>query len=172
MIFLSKFPPFCKVREQCSLFPAFLLKRRIFLFSGVSCFSGVPVFRRSPSFRRSCWKTIVDVNWFCEPNMSYFNLLDFADFLMHACITLVSRFVWWCGNPGCPLIQPHTCACNMCIISSFVVNWQFRRIDRIGSHKLASYLPCPPCSCTYNSHIVKNVSFLAYFKRIFNSCLV
>jgi len=33
------------------------------------------------------------------------------------------------------LIQPHTCPCNTCIISSFVISWQFRRIDHNGSHK-------------------------------------
>ena len=27
------------------------------------------------------------------------------------------------------LIQSHTCACNVCFVSSFVITWQFRRID-------------------------------------------
>jgi len=54
--------------------------------------------------------------------------------------SLVSRFVSWCGNRGCALMQPHTCACNMGIISSFVINWQFRRVDHNGSHNPVSVL--------------------------------
>jgi len=84
--------------------------------------------------------------------LSYFNLLDLADFLMHTGITSFPfRCLMW--QPGCALIQPHTCACKMCIISSFVIHWQFRRIDHNGSHKPISVLP--PSSCTYNSHITK-----------------
>jgi len=32
------------------------------------------------------------------------------------------------GHLWCELIKPHACACYICIISSFVINWQFRRI--------------------------------------------
>jgi len=34
-----------------------------------------------------------------------------------------------------------------------------------------AYLFCPPSSSTYNSHINKDESCLAYFMRIFNSCV-
>ena len=37
-------------------------------------------------------------------------------------ISSAFRFVFWCSNHGCALIQPYTCVCNMCIISSFVIN--------------------------------------------------
>jgi len=40
--------------------------------------------------------------------LSHFNLLGLADFLMH-----LSRFVFWCGIPGCALMQLHTCGCNI-----------------------------------------------------------
>ena len=98
--------------------------------------------------------------------LSYFNLLDLADFW---CIT-VSLFIFWCGNRGCALIQPHTCACNMYIVLSMVINWQSRRFDHNDSHMPESVLY--PSSCTCNSHIIKNKSFLAYFMRILNSCVV
>jgi len=51
-------------------------------------------------------------------------------------------------------MQSHTCACNMCFISSFAINWQFRRIDHNGSHKPVSVFPLS--NSTYNSHIIKN----------------
>ena len=54
--------------------------------------------------------------------------------------SLVSSFVFWCGNPGCALMELHTCACNVCIISSIVINWQFRWIDHNGSLKPVSVL--------------------------------
>ena len=98
--------------------------------------------------------------------LSYFNLFDLADFW---CIT-VSLFIFWCGNRGCALIQPHTCACNMYIVLSMVINWQSRRFDHNDSHMPESVLY--PSSCTCNSHIIKNKSFLAYFMRILNSCVV
>ena len=74
------------------------------------------------------------------------------------------------GNPGCVLIQSHTCACNMCFVSSFTINWQFRRIDLIGSQK--PYLFFSRSNCAYNTHIRKNENFLAYFMRILNSRVV
>jgi len=61
----------------------------------------------------------------------YFNVHDLADFIMHH--HKVSRFVF-------VLIQSHTCACTKSFISRFVINWQFRRIDHIGSHKPVSVL--------------------------------
>jgi len=78
-------------------------------------------------------------NWSSETNFKTvpFQLAWFR-WLFDA--SLVSRFIFWSGNPGCALIQPHTCACNMRIISSFVINWQFRRIDHNGSHKPVSVL--------------------------------
>jgi len=72
-------------------------------------------------------------------------------------VSLVSRFIFCCGKPGQALIQPHTCACNMCIISSFVRNWQFRRIDHNGSQKPVSVRS--PSSFTYNSHIKEKRKF-------------
>jgi len=30
--------------------------------------------------------------------------------------SLASRFVFLCGNPGCSLTHPHTCACTTCVI--------------------------------------------------------
>ena len=53
---------------------------------------------------------------------------------------LVSHFVFWCGNPGCALIQLDTCVCDMYIISRFVINWHFRRTVHYGSHKPVSVL--------------------------------
>ena len=58
----------------------------------------------------------------------------------------------------------------MCIISSFVINWRFRRIDQNGSHKPVYALP--PSSCIYNSHIIEKRQFFAYFMHILNSCVV
>jgi len=81
----------------------------------------------------------------------YFYVLDLADFIMHHWFP-ISFFV---------LIQSHYCGWNMCIISSFVNNWQFRRINHNGSNNPVSVLP--PSSCTCNSHIIKNERFLAYF---------
>jgi len=62
--------------------------------------------------------------------LSNFNALDLADFMMHHWLP-VSFFV---------LIQSHTCACNMCFVSSFVINRQFRWIDHNGSQKPISVL--------------------------------
>jgi len=78
-------------------------------------------------------------NWFSVPNFKtvVFQLAWFS-WLFDA--SLLSCFIFWCGNPGCALLQLHTCACNMCIISSFVINWQFRQIDHNSSHKPASVL--------------------------------
>ena len=74
-------------------------------------------------------------------------MLSLADFMMYHWFP-VSFFV---------LISSHTCACNMCFVSSFVINWQFRRIDRNGTQKPVSFLS--PSSCTYNSHIKKKRKF-------------
>jgi len=70
---------------------------------------------------------------------------------MHA--SLLSRFIFWYGNPRCALIQPHThtCACNMCIIMSYVIHWQFRLIDHNGSHKPASVLSSQQCRINNSS---------------------
>jgi len=59
-----------------------------------------------------------------------FNVLDLADFMMHH---------WF---PVCffVVIQLHTCTCNMCFVSSFVISWQFRRIDHNRSHEPVSVL--------------------------------
>jgi len=62
--------------------------------------------------------------------LSNFNVLDLADFMMHHWFP-VSFFV---------LMQSLTCSCNMCFVSSFVINWQFRRIDDNGSQKPFSVL--------------------------------
>ena len=92
--------------------------------------------------------------------LSFFNVLDLADFMMQHWFP-VSFFV---------LVQSHTCVCNMYFLSSFVINWQFKRIDRNGSHTPVSVLYLR--NCTYNSYIIKNENFLEYFLRILNSCVV
>jgi len=100
--------------------------------------------------------------------LSCFNLLDLADFLMHA--SLVSCFVFWCGN-----WQPLVCAnaaAHLCLqyVHHFELHHWFRRIDHNGS--TSSHLFCLPSSSTYNSHIIKNVSFLVYFMHVLKSCRV
>ena len=66
-------------------------------------------------------------NWFSDPSCkNVLFQLAWLSWVFHA--SLVSRFVFWCGNPGCAPMQLYTCTCNTCIISSFVNNWQFRRI--------------------------------------------
>jgi len=49
------------------------------------------------------------------------------------------------------------------------LNWQFRWIDHNGSHN--PYLFFLLSNCAYNSHIIKNENFLAYFIRTLNSCI-
>jgi len=78
----------------------------------------------------------------------YFNVIGLADFKMYNWFP-ISFFV---------LISSHTCACNMCFVSSFVINWQFRLIDHNGTQKPVFVLS--PSSRTYNSHIKKTKSFL------------
>jgi len=65
--------------------------------------------------------------------LSYFNVLGLADFMLYHLFP-VSFIV---------LIPSHTCTCNtgMCFVSSFVINWLFRRIDHNGTHKHVSVLP-------------------------------
>jgi len=58
----------------------------------------------------------------------------------------------------------------MCIISSMIINWQFRRIDHNDLHKPEPVMS--PSSCTYDSHITKNERSLAYCMHILNSCVV
>ena len=50
-------------------------------------------------------------------------LLQRIDLAFYA--SLVSGIVFRWGDPGCALMQPHTCACNMCTISIFVIDWHF-----------------------------------------------
>jgi len=88
--------------------------------------------------------------------LSYFNVLGLADFMMyHQCP--VSFFA---------LIPSHTCAYNMCFVSSFVINWQFKRIEHNGTHKPGI------CSVPQQLYISQphknNENFLAYFMRILN----
>ena len=89
---------------------------------------------------------------YINPKDTYGRLIDFVSqisklsYFMHGLVDFVMhlKFVvlfFWGGNPGCVLMHSHTCACNMCIISSLVINWQFRRIDYNGSHKPISVLP-------------------------------
>jgi len=89
--------------------------------------------------------------------LSNFSVLDLVDFMMHRWFP-VAFFV---------LIQSHTCACNGCIVSSFVIIWQFRRIDHNGP-----YLFFLLSNCTYNSHIIKNENFLVYSMHILDSCII
>jgi len=70
--------------------------------------------------------------------LSNFNVLGLADFMIIPSFLFLT-FV---------LMQSHTCACNMSFVSSFVIYWQFRRIDHNGSHK--PYLFFLLSNCTYN----------------------
>ena len=88
----------------------------------------------------------------------YFNM---HDFMMH--YHKVSHFIF-------VLIQLHTCVCNMRFILSFFINWQFRQINHIGSHKPVSVLSFS--NFTFNSHITGNENFLTYFVRIISSYVV
>jgi len=86
---------------------------------------------------RKAWKTYIwTFSWSSSTNF----FLQLAWFIRLFGASLVSSFLFWFGNPGCALMGPHTYACNVCIISSFVINWQFRRIDHNGSHKPISVL--------------------------------
>jgi len=60
-------------------------------------------------------------NWFSEPNFKtvLFELV-WLSWLFDA--SWVSRFILWCDNSGCELMQPHTCTCKMCIISRFIIS--------------------------------------------------
>jgi len=111
-------------------------------------------------------------DWFSEPNLKtvLFQLHSF-NWLFDA--SLVSRFVFWCGTPGCVLIQPHNCACNMCIISIFV-NFGSSGGLIITVHSSPYLSVLSPSGCTYNSYIIKNESFVAVanFMRILHSCVV
>ena len=64
-------------------------------------------------------------------------------------------------------IQSHTCACHMCVISSFDSSGGL-----IRTAHTCPYLSFPLSNCTYNNHKIKNEKFLAYFMRILNSCVV
>ena len=86
-------------------------------------------------------------------------MLDLAHFIMRHLFP-VSFFV---------LIQSHSCCRNMCIISSLVIG---SLGGLIITAQASPYLFCPPGRCTYNSHIIKDESFLAYFMCILNSCVV
>ena len=99
------------------LFEVGLSKRVIFLF-GSNCINAQDNYERLIDFLSQISK------------LSNFNVLDLADFMMHHWFP-VSFFV---------LIQWHTCACNMCFVSSFVINWQFRWIDHNDSRKPLSVL--------------------------------
>ena len=63
----------------------------------------------------------------------------------------------------------HTCACNMCINSSFVIGCSGGFI--ITAHT-SPHLFCGPTVVVHNSHTIKSESFLACFMRILNSCVV
>jgi len=104
-------------------------------------------------------------NWFYEPNFK--NVLFQLAWIFDA--SPVSLFVSWCSSPRYVRIQPHTCACNMYIISRFVIGSSGGLI--IMAHT-SPYLFRPPSSFKYNSHTLKSGSVLAYFMRILNSCVV
>jgi len=62
--------------------------------------------------------------------LSNFNVLDLVDFMMHHWLP-VSFF---CADTVAHL-------CLQCVLfSSFIINWQFMRIDHNGSHKPVSVL--------------------------------
>jgi len=104
------------------------------------------IVRPRENHKKRLERYIWTLNWPSATNFKIV-LLQLAWFVWLFDASLVSGFVFWCGNPGCALMDPHTCACNVCIISRFVISWQFRRIDHIGSQ--SPYLFCPPSSCTY-----------------------
>jgi len=79
--------------------------------------------------------------------LTYFNVLGLADFMMHHWFP-VSFFV---------LIQPHTCAFTMCIVSRFVSNWHCRGIGHNDSHKPVSTASFPLSN--YNSHMLQKRKF-------------
>ena len=84
----------------------------------------------------------------------YFNLLDLADISMHHEFPVL--FLIW-QSWGCANTAAHKCLQYVHHFEGFVHN---------GSHKPVSTLS----SCTYNSNIIKNNSFLAFFMHILNSC--
>jgi len=61
------------------------------------------------------------------------------------------------SNLGCALIQLHTCACNMYLISSFNIKLAFQAD---WSWRLTQTRICSPSSCTYNSRTLKKKVFL------------
>jgi len=67
-------------------------------------------------------------------------------------------------------MHPHTYACNMCIFRALSLTGSSGELI-ITTHA-SPYPFCPPSSYTYNSHIIKNETFLAYFMSILNSCVV
>ena len=78
------------------------------------------------------WKLVLTKNEF-RKIQSLIDLCQILQFNWLFDASLASRLLSRCGNRGCALSQPHTCACKMCI----VINWQFRRTDHNGSHKPA-----------------------------------
>jgi len=54
------------------------------------------------------WKIIRPFNWFSDPSFKIVLFhLAWLSWVFHA--SLVSRFVFWCGNSGCADATPHTC---------------------------------------------------------------
>ena len=100
--------------------------------------------------------------------LSYLNLLDLPEFLMHACIaSFMFRFLMWQ-----PCAWANTAA-HLCL--QYVHHFELCHL--IGSSggliitaHTTPYLFCPPSSCIQPHN--KKQNFLAYFTRILNSCVV
>jgi len=93
------------------------------------------------------WKAIWwTFNWSSEPSFKtvVFELAWFT-WLWLFDASLVSRFVFWCGNLGCAPIQPHTCACQC---ASFRVSSLIGSSSRlIITGHTSPYLFCPFSRC-------------------------
>ena len=101
------------------------------------------------------------IDFLCQiSKLSTFDMLDLADFMMHHWFP-VSFF---CANT----------AAHLCLQYA-----SFRASPSTGSSggliimaHASLHLFFLLSNFTYNSHIMKNENFLAYFTRILNSCLV
>jgi len=89
-----------------------------------------------------------------------FNVLDLADFMMHHWFP----FVFLCWYSRTPVLA-------ICV--------SFRASSSVGSTggliiiaHTSPYLFFLISNCTYNSHIIRQENFLAYFMCILNSCVI
>ena len=85
----------------------------------------------------------------------------------------LSYLILWCIT-SFPFRFCANAVAHLCL--QYVLRFAFRHqlaFQADSSHRLTQALIFSPHSnCTYNSQIIKNESFLAYFMRILNSCVV